>query len=389
LNILLLLAAIFGFVLTSLFFIKKTTHTKASFFLGCFYTIISVYALQTYIIETNQIKTYSWFYAWPLLVYHLIPVPIYFYFVTVIKDQFQWKNIYLLLFVPFFLGVADMIYVYTAPKEVYNQLLTTAITKTEDRFNAHYFLFSLSEHYLMRHVWQLGSLLIILPKLQAFLKEGIADRLKLALNKWVVFFWILLVALSLLAILHATELLFDVSVFNYLLGIDNGSVIVTFTLYVVVLIIGIVPVYFPTILHGYPRYRKPQALIAQDFNQSDELKFRLDEAEIKIKLEALIENKRYLDSVFTVTSCARGMDIPAHHLSYFISNHYGQNFASFKNVLRIAYAKELMNKGFLENSTIEALAMKCGFGNRSSFSKTFKIVTNQSPTEYLLNLRST
>src|SRR5690606_33375050 len=115
LNNILLIAAIFGFILTSLLFFRNTSHTKASFFLGSFYFIISVYALQTYIIDTGHLVTFQWFFIWPLLLYHLIIVPVYFYFVTIIEDEFRWKNSYLLLFVPFFLGLIDVISIYFSP----------------------------------------------------------------------------------------------------------------------------------------------------------------------------------------------------------------------------------------------------------------------------------
>jgi AraC-like DNA-binding protein len=383
LKILLLIAAVIGFVLTSLLFSKKTSHTKASFFLGFFYFIISVYALQTYLIDTNQIKSYSWFFVWPLMLYHLIPVPIYFYFVTVIKDEFHWKNSYLILFVPFFLGVVDVASVYAAPKDVFNQYLNMAARSTENRFESQYWLLSLNEHYLIRHFWQLATLIVIFPELRFFLREGAADKLKLALNKWMVFFWSLLVALSLIAILHGIEHLFNFSAFNYIFGLQNGSVLVTFILYFTAFIIGIIPIYFPTILQGYPRVKKAQAPIGENSKQSDDLKFSLNETEIKIRLKKLIENKIYLDQDFTVTTCARHMDMPAHHLSYFISNYFGQNFSSYKNNLRIDYSKHLIDDGFLENNTIDTLAITCGFGNRSSFSKIFKTITNQSPSEYL------
>ena len=389
-NTILLIAAIFGFVLTSLLFFRKTAHNTASFFLGSFYFIISVYALQTYLIDTDQLEKLRWFFIWPLLLYHLIMIPVYFYFVTVIKDEFRWKNKYLLLFVPFLLGVVDVVSVYMAPPSVYAQLLESATSNTAERLDAHYWLLSLNEHYLIRHLWQLGSLFFILPELRKFLNEGITDKLKLTLNKWLVFFWTTMTTLSLLAILHGLEKLFGISTFGYILGIRDGSVVLTMFLYLTVFVIGIIPIYFPSILHGYPRRKKVEPLsIKNNSNnrnenkRTEDSKFNMDEADIEKKLKTLIENKSYLNTEFTVTTCARDMDLPAHHLSYFISKFYGQNFASYKNDLRIAYAKKLMDSGFLEHSTMEALANTCGYGNRSSFSKTFKAVTNQSPSEYL------
>jgi|GEM_PF-1019211 AraC-like DNA-binding protein len=398
-NTILLIASIFGFVLTSILFFKKSTNAKAAFFLGSFYFIISMYALQTYVVNGNYLNQFSWFFIWPLLVYHLIYVLVYFYFVTVINDEFRWKNTYLILFVPFILGLVDVIYVYTSPKEVYNQLLNAAISNAENRFSAHYWLLSLNEHYLIRHLWQLVSLFIILPQLLSFLKEGHTHKLKKTLNKWLLFFWAVQVLMAVFTILHAVDNFMETSVFRSLLGIKNGSVALTFLLYLIVFIIGIIPIYFPTILHGYPRSIKIRASAAAPIQEpiknsvpepiqnshpksSVDLKFGLNINDIQSKLEVLIQKKVFLDQDFTVTTCAQDLEIPAHHLSYFINNRYGQSFTAYKNQLRMNHAKQLISNGFLENGTMEGLASECGFANRSSFSKVFKIATNQSPSDY-------
>ena len=387
-NNILLITAIFGFVLTSLllFKVKNSTNTKATIYLGCFYFIISIYALQTFIVEAGYLPKFQWFFLWPLALYHLITVPIYFYFETVLDDRFSWKGRYWLLFVPFFLGVVDVIAVYVSPSTVYHQLSYNAITDTENRFEAHYWLMDLYEHYLIRHIWQAVFLLVLLPKLRRFLKEGATDRLKLALNKWLVFFWSILILMSLMAILHATEKWLDISVFNYFFGLENGSMIVTMVLYLVVFAIGVIPIYFPMILHGYPRPRKLPTTINKVADparvQAPELKFSLDEGEIKRKLEYLHQNKLYLDLEFNVSKCARELEMPAHHLSYFINQFYGLSFTSYKNKLRIEHAKNLIQNGFLQNNSMDALAEACGFGNRSSFSKVFKSLEGLSPSEY-------
>lgn len=385
--IILLITAIFGFVLTTLLLFKKSTNTKATFFLGCFYLIISIYTLQTFIVESGYLYKFTWVFLWPLILYHLITVPIYFYFETVLDDQFYWKKRYLLLFVPFLLGVVDVIAVYASPGMV-DRILYKAITDTENRFKVQYWLLGLHEHYLIRHLWQGIFLLVLLPKLWAFLKEGPTDRLKGTLNKWLLFFWSILMVMSLMAILHAIEKWLDISVFDYFFGLENGSIIVTGVLYLIVFAVGVVPIYFPTILQGYPRPRKlvPSPL-NKAANQTSDLKFGLDEGEIKKKLEGLSQKRSYLAAEFNVSKCARELEMPEHHLSYFINQYYGLSFTAYKNKLRMEHAKKLIQNGFLQNNSMEALAGECGFGNRSSFSKAFKSSEDLSPSEYILEIR--
>src|SRR5690606_19886599 len=169
--------------------------------------------------------------------------------------------------------------------------------------------------------------------------------------------------------------------------LENGSIIVTGALYLIVFAVGVIPIYFPTILHGYPRPRKLPSIINKVTDKVADLKFGLDEAGIKKKLEDLSQKRSYLDVDFNVSKCARELEMPEHHLSYFINQHYGLSFTAYKNKLRMEHAKKLIQNGFLQNNSMEALAGECGFGNRSSFSKACKSSENLSPSEYILEVR--
>jgi len=171
----------------------------------------------------------------------------YFYFEAILEDRFYWKKRYLLLFVPFLLGIMDLIAVYATPGMA-DQILHETIADTGNRLKTRYWLLDLNEHYLIRHIWQCAFLLVLLPKLRGFLKEGASDKPKIILNKWLVFFWLILLMLSLMTILQGMEKWMDISVFGYFFGVGNGSIIVAIILYLCVLAIGVIPIYFPTIL---------------------------------------------------------------------------------------------------------------------------------------------
>lgn len=384
----LLIASIFGFVLSTLLFLKRSTNTQATFFLGSFYFLLSIYALQTYIVDGGNLEHFTWFFIWPLIPYNAFCIPIYYYFQAIFRDQLQWKNRQLLLFVPLFLSLIDAGYVYLQPDHVYTSILNDAIASPEYRLKAEYWLLNLNQHVLIRHVWQLGVLLVLLPQLLNFVKLGKEDRLKGILNKWLSLFWGILLAFAILAILYVLEKMTGISIFYPVLNKEHGG-IVTLTLYLAFLFIGIFPIYFPSILHGYPQVmKKTPFLKKEDENEvSVELKFGLAEQEITTKLELLNQKKLYLDQSFNLTKCAQEMEMPAHHISYFLKSHYGLTFTSYKNNLRMNYAKKLIEKGFLENNTIEALAEECGFANRTSFSKVFKSATAVSPSQYALDIK--
>ena len=384
--IILLIASIFGFVLSTLLFLKRSTNTKATFFLGSFYLLLSIYTLQTFIVDGGHLGQYPWFFLWPLIPYNLFFVPVYYYFQVIFRDRLQWKKRHLLLFVPFLLALIDSGYIYLQPDAVYADILSRAILNPENRLEAKYLLLNLNEHVLIRHVWQLGVLLVLLPQLSKFVKLGKDDKLKGLLNIWLVLFWTLLMIFAILAIFYSLEKM-EINWFYPLLQNQRIAGIVTLTLYSSFLIIGIVPIYFPSILHGYPQSMKvpsPQHIPKEEKIETDTLKYGLAEQEVETKLELLNQKKLYLNQNFNLTQCAREMEMPSHHISYFLKRAYGLSFSSYKNSLRMDYAKKLIDEGFLESNTIEALAAECGFANRTSFSKAFKNTTDMSPSQYAL-----
>ncbi|MGB8705819.1 MAG: helix-turn-helix domain-containing protein [Gillisia sp.] len=381
----LLIASIFGFVLSTLLFLKRSTNTKAAFFLGSFYFLLSVYALQTYIVDGGNLHSFRWFFLWPLIPYNAIFIPVYYYFQTVFNDQFQWKKRQLVLFIPLILAVIDAAYIYLQPNEVYTHILNNAIANPQNRLKAEYFLLSLDQHVLIRHVWQFGMLLILLPQLLKFIKLGKEDRLKRILNKWLMLFWIIQMLMAVLAILYVSQKMMGIRDLHPVLA--NVQKIVTFILYSAFLFLGIVPIYFPSILDGYPQWRKVSPLSKKEIEEEPDLKFGLAEKEIETKFELLKHKKLYLEKDFNLTRCAQELEMPAHHISYFLKKRFGLSFTSYKNNLRMDNAKKLIEEGFLDNNTIEALAGECGFASRTSFSKAFKNATAINPSEYALNIK--
>ena len=385
----LLIASIFGLVLSTTLFLKQSTNTIATRILGSFYLLLSIYALQAYIIDGGNLEHFTWFFLWPLVPYHLIFVPIYYYFKVILTDEFKWHKAELLLFIPFILGVIDVGYVYLQPASFYNNIISTTISSPEKRLGVHYYLLSLDQHLLMRHVWQLGVLVVLLPKIRTFTKKGKNDELKSILDKWLITFWSILMVMAVLAILYALEKMYEENWFHSLLVIGKNGGIITFFLYIALFLIGIIPIYFPSILYGYPQRVKPSSnpvTEQQEQQQHEFLKFGLDEQEVNSKLEGLKESKSYLNQSFSLTECARELEMPSHHISYFLKQQYGLSFAAYKNSLRMEHAKKLIEDGYLQNNTIEALAGECGFASRASFSKAFKKATGISPSEYVAEI---
>lgn len=219
-----------------------------------------------------------------------------------------------------------------------------------------------------------------------FIQLGKKDKLKSILNKWLLLFWSLLTIFAVLAVLYSVEKM-GMTLFYPLLQNSQAAGVVTMTLYLSFLLIGIVPIYFPSILHGYPQLQETSSSTSKKEKiETDTLKYGLAEQEVETKLAQLQQKKLYLEQNFDLTTCAQEMEMPSHHISYFLKSRYGLSFSAYKNSLRMDYAKSLITEGFLENNTIEALAGECGFANRTSFSKAFKKTTDMSPSQYALTI---
>ncbi|MBE7640865.1 helix-turn-helix domain-containing protein [Salegentibacter sp. BLCTC] len=384
--IVLLLSSIFGFVLSSTLLLKGTTNTIATRILGCFYLLLSLYALHTYIYDGGYLEHFQWFFLWPLLLYNFIFIPIYYYFKVVLTDRLNWHKAELILFIPLLLGLVDVVYIYLQPASVYNSILSETISSPETRLSAQYLLLRLDQHLLIRHCWQLGVLLLLLPKIKFFITHGEADAMKSILNKWLLVFWGILMLMAILAIFYALEKMALVKVFDSLIIVGEKGGIITFFLYIALFIIGVIPIYFPSILYGYPQRARTTSNGNKDVKING-LKFGLDEEGMNLKLEKIKQNKLYLKKNFNLTECARVLQMPSHHISYFLKQQYEVSFAEYKNGLRMEYAEKLIRDGYLENNTIEALAQECGFVSRTSFSKTFKSHVEISPSEYALAVK--
>ncbi|WP_297338569.1 AraC family transcriptional regulator [Algoriphagus sp.] len=67
---------------------------------------------------------------------------------------------------------------------------------------------------------------------------------------------------------------------------------------------------------------------------------------------------------------------------------YGKKFKDLINSFRVSYAKEKIEDGYLESSTVESLAADSGFNSRITFYNVFKKEFSISPTEYWNSIKT-
>jgi AraC-like DNA-binding protein len=103
--------------------------------------------------------------------------------------------------------------------------------------------------------------------------------------------------------------------------------------------------------------------------------------EIGHLLDKWSENKKFLGRA-NLADLSSEIGIPSHHLTYYFNNILGLKFPDWRNSLRIAHAKSLIDEGIMEVLNIEGLANTCGYSSRTTFSRVFKEITGLSPSEY-------
>lgn len=111
---------------------------------------------------------------------------------------------------------------------------------------------------------------------------------------------------------------------------------------------------------------------------------------IRKNLEKLILDLKQLPAEAIISSSsthllqelAVHLNYPKSHLKYALKYHCQYSQSDYLNLMRVIYALQLMNNGFLENYTIETLVDKCHFNSRTSFYRHFKKHLGVSPSKY-------
>jgi AraC-like DNA-binding protein len=96
-----------------------------------------------------------------------------------------------------------------------------------------------------------------------------------------------------------------------------------------------------------------------------------------------LQTKPYLKKGYTVGTLAAEIDLQPYVVSAVVNQAFQVNANDFINRYRITYAKQLIHKGEAELQTLEAMAEKCGFNNRNSFTTAFKKHTGKTPSGFI------
>lgn len=142
-------------------------------------------------------------------------------------------------------------------------------------------------------------------------------------------------------------------------------------------------VFFPKILYGMDQNLFEKQKIKSKTEKAENLsqqKIR----EIQERLDqVLINEKKFLQQSYSIHSLAADTEIPVYLLTHYINHHLKTSFSDLINQKRIEASCELIQSGKYKNLSLIGLAEKSGFGNRNSFTLAFQKFKNVSPSEYI------
>jgi AraC-like DNA-binding protein len=157
------------------------------------------------------------------------------------------------------------------------------------------------------------------------------------------------------------------------------------------LILSISLLLFPKVLYGLPESVKINSLKNNEpKNNEIILDTQINESDLesfyeltKLIKEYLNTKKPFLNPEFSISDISLALNVPQHHVAYCINTILNVRFTKLKSELRIAHAKELLQKGKHYNFTINGIGQSSGFSTRSNFYNAFKIETGLTPTQFL------
>jgi AraC-like DNA-binding protein len=140
----------------------------------------------------------------------------------------------------------------------------------------------------------------------------------------------------------------------------------------------------PEILSGLPfvKYKEVPSGVVNDKNYM----LPYINEDYKDEMEKIVHffetEKPFLNKELNINQVSVALDIPSRELSFIINNHFGQRFNDFLNKYRVEHITKKINKEYLSNYTIEAIASEAGFASKSTFNLAFKKYHQCTPTEY-------
>jgi len=136
-----------------------------------------------------------------------------------------------------------------------------------------------------------------------------------------------------------------------------------------------------TVLSGEKAARGPVRKEPHEYSE-DEQSLQISQAVVRL----METEKIYLDPGLSLDNLAARLEINRSYLSLAINRCIGKKFTDYINEYRIREAIHLLNDPKSCRHSFDAIALDCGFNDRTTFYRAFKKITGLSPGDYRKNV---
>ena len=351
------------------FILSKKQRTAADSILAVSFLLFGLNILTAYVEWQNRINGYPF----PFLIqttppFILLHGPVlWFYIKTQTEQNFRFRVIHLLHFLPFILLVTDFSFnIYSLPETIKIQLDSTEAFKKFPTYGIDMaaILISTPTYY----TWGL----LILRRYRKRIKNYFSEISKVDL-RWL---QVLLISSLILSVIidstYCVDQIISIASFG---ALQAGSYIFVS---VYVLFLGFFGHRQEALITKVPL----KSILIEEPGQPDKPIANADEAFIYRLLEWMKAQQPYLEPNLTISALSEQLNVSEEYLSAILNNKLNRNFFDFVNQYRVYEFKTRCLNPQNEKLTLIAIAFDCGFNSKATFNRVFKNLTNVTPSAY-------
>jgi len=365
-NIIILIGAIQGFWLASLFFTSKKLNRKSNFFLATILLSISFLNLANGLFDIGATQLYPIVEFLPLNWTLLIPFSFHYFIQFLINRDYQFNQTDYLLLIPFGLQI------------FLKCIMLAAFLLNPEWLQLQYETFRATIRVMegIGVIYLVCVLVIAYQRLKLFeinLENEFADIERKSLTwlqniiRSIFALWILWV----IPYVYAT--LQDVSIHSYLYPLWIGMTIIVYWL--------AYSMHSRRDLFEFTPIRTPSSAEIISEANAKELPERAEHHYQNLR-RLMDEEKLYLDADINMTSLAEKMHLSNSYLSQIINQREGLNFYDYINRYRVQEVKKYLTDPKFSHLSLLGIAMEAGFKSKSTFNLAFKKLTGKTPSEF-------
>ena len=398
----LLFLSLAGILLSVILLVFNAGRYKSSRYLGGFFFLISVYALNFHVfIDSYPVLILTLFFVHPDFLFYLTGPLLFWYIRSVLTDKSQFRRSDLWHLLPAVIYLISVIpYLFLS----WDEKTANAVLLASDIGNLKYIRASLLysvippglvfiSRPLLVTGYAIGSSVIFIRWLKNRKNRTVLSHQQYMIPWLTVllgFVFILtishLIAMTEAYLSHNLKLFFTLRLLHLFSGIGLTGLLIS-------------QLFFPSILYGMPRI--PAASLASpppDPNlvpdpdplsrvQDDHPKpgFEADYMkQIGSKVDECMQDLQpYLQNDCNLAYMAKLTGIPAHHLAYYFRDERRQPFNEYRNHWRVQHAKKLIREGRAKELTLEAIGLLSGFSTRNTFYTAFRKIEGSPPSTFV------